>query len=412
MNRQRSIPATVAAVIGILLLATCSSPTDSREPPSDITDLTIDGPPSLLVHERGYPTLRANQGEQEVSVPRSLARWSSSDTAIASVTAEGVITALSRGSATIGATYGGASSTFQVHVKARVRVTHGASSNSLWSIGVGDTLRLSALFVDVDGAPIGPPPSVTWSSSKPDVASVSTTGVVVGVRHVSKFAYPYCTECATVTATTDDGTAVTQIFVADIVAGAPAIVRFVHVAASAGQLTFVPSQGDSVTLTFGQSIERPILSGRFTVHVFGLPGGSANSDFEGVVAEGDLVSLYAVSMPNWGNLTALWSKPTTLPADSGLIRFVAGSIHSSLVYQVAPGAPVSGVTDLCYFDIGNGTLFYRQPSGPLDLLVGNKFLRPPVFKRIPVSVPRGGAVTYVLLGNTPDSLYVIAFPDE
>ena len=411
MYKRTSIPANVAAVIGIMLLSTCSSPTDSWETPSDVTDLTIDGPASLLVHERGYPTLHAKQGERVVSVLRSLARWSSSDTAIVSVTAEGVITAESRGSATIRATYGGASSTFQVHVKARVRVTHGVSSNPLWSIGVGDTLKLTALFVDIDGLPIAPAPSTTWSSNKPDVASVSNTGVVVGVRHVSKFTYPNCTECASVSATTDDGVATTQIFVADLVPGAPAIVRFVHVAATAGELTFVPSQGDSVTLTFGQSIERPIVSGRFTVHVFGLPGGPANSDFEGVVAGGDLVSLYAVSSSNFGNLTALWSKPTTLPADSGLIRFVAGSIQSSLVYQVAPGAPVSGVTDLCYFDIGNGSYFYPQPSGPLDLLVGNKFLRPPVFKRIPVSVPRGRAVTYVILGNTPESLYVIAFPD-
>ena len=414
MHTHPSIPATVAAVIGIMLLTTCSSPTDSRDIRSAVTYLDVDGPPSLLVNERGYPTLRAKQGGREVSVFRALARWSSSDTAIARVTAEGVITAVSRGTTTIEATYGGASGTFQVHVKARVRVTHGTSYNSLWSIGVGDTLKLTASFVDIDGAPLGPAPSASWSSNKPDIATVSSTGVVLGVRHgpTSNTPYPICIGCATVTATTDDGMAVTQILVADIVAGRPAAARFVHVAA-AGDITFVPSQGDPVTLTFGQSIERPITSGRFAVHVIGLPGGPANSDFQGIVAEGDQVSLYAVAAGNvnYGNLTALWSRSTMLPADSGLIRFVSGSFHSSLVYQVAPGAPVSGVTDLCYFDLGSGSYFYRRPSGPLDLLVGDKFLRPPVFTRIPVTVPRGGAVTYVILGNTPDSLRVIAFPD-
>jgi len=105
--------------------------------------------------------------------------WSSSDTAIATVDNNGIVTAVAEGTAVITARTldGGYSATCQVTVIAPVAVS-GVSLNkpsTVITIGYSETLEP---LIAPDGAT---DKSVTWSSDNPAVATVSSTGKVTAV---------------------------------------------------------------------------------------------------------------------------------------------------------------------------------------------------------------------------------------
>ncbi len=89
--------------------------------------------------------------------------WSSSNTAIATVSGSGVVTGISAGSATITYTVGAS------FVTKLVTISSGAVISGPATVCVGSTITLS-----------GTPSGGTWTSSAPTVASVSASGVVTG----------------------------------------------------------------------------------------------------------------------------------------------------------------------------------------------------------------------------------------
>ena len=105
--------------------------------------------------------------------------WSSSAPSVASVSSDGLVSALASGSATITATSEGQSGTASVTVSvvpvATVSVTPPSSS-----LRVGGSVQLSATMKDSAGAVL-PGRVVTWASSAPAVATVSTSGMVSAV---------------------------------------------------------------------------------------------------------------------------------------------------------------------------------------------------------------------------------------
>ena len=90
--------------------------------------------------------------------------WSSSNTAIATVSSAGVVTGVSAGTCTITYTVGTA---FVTHT---ITVSAGASITGGHTVCVGSTLALT-----------GTPSGGTWNSSNTAVATVSTSGIVTGV---------------------------------------------------------------------------------------------------------------------------------------------------------------------------------------------------------------------------------------
>jgi uncharacterized protein YjdB len=105
--------------------------------------------------------------------------WSSSNTAVATVSQQGVVTALTAGATTITATSEGRSAQSAVTVTlapvATVTVTPARDT-----IGVGTSRQLSVVLRDAAGTALTGR-VVTWSSSNVTTASVSSTGLVVGV---------------------------------------------------------------------------------------------------------------------------------------------------------------------------------------------------------------------------------------
>lgn len=109
--------------------------------------------------------------------------WISSDTGIATVTANGVVTGVNPGTAIITAVVGGGSATD------KVSVTVGAAKPVLSSISitptspnvnVGETLQLTATGIDNNGE-VMQGLDFTWSSSSTGVATVNSQGLVTGV---------------------------------------------------------------------------------------------------------------------------------------------------------------------------------------------------------------------------------------
>ncbi|HTK57099.1 MAG TPA: Ig-like domain-containing protein [Gemmatimonadales bacterium] len=107
--------------------------------------------------------------------------WSSSNTAVVTVTSTGIATAIGGGSATVNATISGVTGRATVTVTgatitvANVAVTPGSASGN-----IGDAAQFTAAVTDGAGAPITSVP-VTWSTSNAAVITVSSTGYVTAV---------------------------------------------------------------------------------------------------------------------------------------------------------------------------------------------------------------------------------------
>lgn len=105
--------------------------------------------------------------------------WSSSNANVASVSPTGLVTGKAEGSADIKATCGGKSATCKITVK---KPTIPVSSVELDETNItlkeGDTKTLKAT-VKPDNAT---DKTVTWGSSKPDIASVDNTGKVTAIK--------------------------------------------------------------------------------------------------------------------------------------------------------------------------------------------------------------------------------------
>ena len=104
--------------------------------------------------------------------------WSSSGTAVATVSASGLVSAVGNGTATITATAGEASGTAAITVGQAVSAV--AVSPAADTLLVGDTLRLSAEATDANGHAVEEA-EFAWESGDAAIAAVDATGLVTAV---------------------------------------------------------------------------------------------------------------------------------------------------------------------------------------------------------------------------------------
>lgn len=105
------------------------------------------------------------------------ARWTSSNTSVATVSKTGLVTALKDGSTTIKATVGNVSSTYDIAVK-EVKLT-GIKMEEKALIHEGNTKALTVEYTPIDTTD---DKTVAWSSSDSTVASVDNNGIVTAVK--------------------------------------------------------------------------------------------------------------------------------------------------------------------------------------------------------------------------------------
>jgi len=104
--------------------------------------------------------------------------WSSSDEAVATVSEDGVVTAVGSGTATVTAESGDHSATVEVQVQPATSIQMDPADLSLTSIGATGTV--TATLRDAEGAEI-PGIPLTWSSSDEDVVTVDADGTVEAI---------------------------------------------------------------------------------------------------------------------------------------------------------------------------------------------------------------------------------------
>lgn len=120
----------------VLLLATCSSPTEppplggtptpppgGEPPPSPMTELVLTFPGQLLVRESALLTVTGRTAEGDPVTPPYRILYRSSNDGIARVSSEGVVVGVNRGSVTILASSGNVQGSVTVAVRARLTVT-------------------------------------------------------------------------------------------------------------------------------------------------------------------------------------------------------------------------------------------------------------------------------------------------
>ncbi|MCC6773380.1 MAG: Ig-like domain-containing protein [Gemmatimonadaceae bacterium] len=157
--------------------------------------------------------------------------WSSSNIAVAAVSASGLVQAISPGSATITASSDGVTGTSAITVRV-VPIATVTIAPASANLTTGNTVQLTAQMLDAAGNPISPSGrAVSWSSAAPSIATVGASGVVTGTS----------AGIVTITGTVEGVTGTASI----IVTNAP--VSTVQVAPAAPQLTVGTSAQLSAT---------------------------------------------------------------------------------------------------------------------------------------------------------------------
>lgn len=181
---SRNLTRVVAS--GALLLAACSdSPAGPKPNPGPV-------PVAVVQVSPGTTELAIGETKQLGAVTRDSAgnvlnnrpvAWTSSDTAVAKVSAAGLVTAVASGAATITARSENREGRAEVTVAAArvpvsaVRIVAVVAD----TIEAWDQVQLTALALDSAGAPLAGR-EITWSSSNPAVASVNAaTGLLTGL---------------------------------------------------------------------------------------------------------------------------------------------------------------------------------------------------------------------------------------
>lgn len=119
--------------------------------------------------------------QNNASMSGVVVTWTSSNQAIATVSAQGLVTAVSYGTSQVTASAGNASAQIQVKViqEAGSIVIEPAAATLM---ALGETVRLTANVLDQNGQPVAGA-AVTWQSSDETVATVTAQGLVTAVSN-------------------------------------------------------------------------------------------------------------------------------------------------------------------------------------------------------------------------------------
>ena len=196
----RRIPRLMAVVLAGLTFA-C----ESTEPPAPVAVVSITpGQPALVALGQTIGLAAVAKDAAGNELPGKSFTWSSSDAAIATVSAAGLVTAVANGSATITATVDGVFSTVTVTVAQMVAFL-AVTPDAPQLVSINETVQLTATAKDSLGNVIAGK-TATWTSSAGTVASVDGAGVARALTNGT----------ATMTATIDGKSATAAVTVAQV----------------------------------------------------------------------------------------------------------------------------------------------------------------------------------------------------
>ena len=117
--------------------------------------------------------------ETSAVIAASTVTWSSSSTAIATISSSGVVMGVALGSTTINATVGSVSASTPLAVSKTIQSIAVTTANSVTSIPVGIAVQLTATGTLSDGSTVNLSNLVTWAANSN--ATVSSTGLFTGI---------------------------------------------------------------------------------------------------------------------------------------------------------------------------------------------------------------------------------------
>jgi uncharacterized protein YjdB len=300
--------------------------------------------------------------------------WASSNSAIASVSAAGQVTGVAVGSATITATIDGIPGTATVTVTsvpaASVRITPATGT-----VQQGGALQLTATALDGQGAEL-PGRTATWSSSNESIATVSSTGRVVGIAEgaftitaridavsgtgsysVTKIPVGLVTVSpSNVTLSVGQTQPMTvNLFAADRTTPLPIGGRIITWTSSNTAVVSVSSSGVVAGVSSGSATITAAtegVSGTATVNVTAVPIASISvTPSPATVVEGGTTTLVATARDAGGNVlagrTIFWSSsnPQVSVSQGGVVTAVVNSAaQTASINASAPGGGVGGAT--------------------------------------------------------------------
>ena len=207
MNRRHAFVATTAGLCAVLGIYACGDGTTEPPPPEPdpprATAVTVTPATAELTAVGATVRLSANVRDQNGQAMAGAAvEWSSSDVAVATVDAGGLVTAAGNGQVTVTATSGAASGTTRVMVAQSPDSVAVAPAEAIIA-ALGDTLRLAAGAFDANGHPVADA-EFAWASSDVAVATVGAGGLVAATGNGT----------ATITATAGSASASAAVTVA------------------------------------------------------------------------------------------------------------------------------------------------------------------------------------------------------
>lgn len=186
----------------------------------------------LVVGETGTIHVMISPADADVQT----VNWTSSNDGVATVDAEGVVTAIAEGNATITAAAGGKEAKCTVYVLP-VQVESVTISEESIELEIGETFTLTATVLPENAED----KTVTWSSSDNAIATVSDDGVVTGVAVGN----------ATIVAAAGQRTAVCSVKVSGADSGDDPIAD-IKTDWTVGELFDVPQYGKGVVFQVGE----------------------------------------------------------------------------------------------------------------------------------------------------------------
>jgi hypothetical protein len=387
-----------------------------------IASLLITGDTSPLGIGRAVPVSVIGRNAAGLVIPIRQLTWATATQGIVSViprSSDGAtVTALALGTTTVTVRVG------TVTASARFTTSPDGLIISPQSVAVasGDSIRLTASGVDASGLPVPGTPAVIWSSRNPEVITVSPTGWVVGRAIVE----PGRGTGGVITATSQGLIAEQYIPVTSSYGSGTATVRYVHASSGLGPITLQPNKGAPVVLSFQETLEQVISAGNLSIEVQGFPPPVwyfQGQSYVGLLPPNSHLTLYSVLGSPQAALLPVWDNPPAVPSNMVAVRIVMSSgytesYNGNNIYLLPPGAPIDTSPILCYFDGPVASDYFLRPAGSFDLALVNpdNFLLQPgnlghEFARFHITPQPGRATTYVITGNDPASLAILAVLD-
>lgn len=175
---QRLIHATLAAAIGATLVS-CGGGKEAPTAPAPVLTTIVISFQQTPIFVGQTASARAD-GHDQFGAPigTGTVGWSTGSSAIATVNASGAVTGVAPGQTTLTATAAGKQDVVSITVAPVPVATVGVAPMTA-SVAAGATLQLTATTFDASNNVLGRP--VSWSTSDPSRAAVSSSGVVTGV---------------------------------------------------------------------------------------------------------------------------------------------------------------------------------------------------------------------------------------